>query len=939
MRTMQLETNDTRECQISIAAGLLSKIGEVIPSAQFDGIFLIHDPAVSSAAHDLAKDLECKLVCSLTGGESAKNLNSLSRLAEDLLKAGANRKSLLIAMGGGVVCDLVAFLASVYMRGVACALVPTSMLAMVDAAIGGKNGVDLGEFKNILGTIRQPDMILVDPKLLQSLPDAELRDGLVEVVKKAAVLNVGVFKKLCTLSDDLLKRDEEALEYAIISALEMKTDVVRRDEREQGLRKVLNFGHTVGHALESLSNFTLSHGAAVALGMQIEMSMGPRPSAEVLTLLTALKVDLNIPDHLQDADQLWQVMQKDKKNQDGSVYIAIPGHLGQGILLPIQKEDLVQALNDHQQKSIKLNPLHRPFNFATRLPGSKSEANRTIVLAALQDGETIISNATPCDDVKVMVNGLKSLGFNLEWINETRGDLRVVGGIPSGSNDRSVTEIHCGNAGTALRFLISVAALVPGNWSLTGDAYMLKRPIGPLVDAWRELGVEMVAQQGRPPVQIQGGHLNGGEVTLDASTSSQFLTSLLQVGSKLKGGLTVKLQGQLASSGYVELTQEVMGKFGHHCHQDGTSYRVDESKGTPSGALEIEGCWSSAGIFYVLAELVGGQFMGVNLNQDSMQSDRLILKHITAMKAEGDLEVDVSETPDQLMNLSVLAARRKGSTRFVGAANLRHKECDRLQVLCRELTKAGVEIEEHEDGVVVRDNKASPQWISFDPEHDHRMAMALAAVGLMRYGCEIGAPECVSKSFPSFWARINQLQRACRPLILVGMRGAGKTTLGANLSNVLLLPHVDSDAVFEERHGDITKFVEDSGWEEFRQIEASICQELLNHDGIISLGGGALENESTAEFCRQNGFVIWLDESVSVLQQRIQESPLQRPSVTGQPILDELGALHQRRQPQFADTHHFRIPPGLSPQEQMHFTMLILQKRCHWPLPTGHGQI
>lgn len=547
-----------------------------------------------------------------------------------------------------------------------------------------------------------------------------------------------------------------------------------------------------------------------------------------------------------------------------------------------------------------------PFDVTLRLPGSKSVAQRALAVAALSSGETIVHRVTACDDVLRMIAGLHALGFDIEH-DEVAETVRCRGGLPTEPGEAT---LHCGNGGTALRFLMSIATLVRGRWTLDGDEAMRRRPMGDLVSAWRSLGVEMTATGGSPPIVVEGGRRAGGEVSLDASVSSQFLSSLLLVAPHLEGGLSIDVSRRLASPGYVALTAEVMGQFGHVVAREGDVFSVKEGSGTPPSDYEVEADWSAAGVWSVMAEMTGGEWRDPALRADSLQSDRLLDQSIQSLRGEGERVIDVTETPDQLMNLAILAARRVGITRFVGAENLRGKECDRLAVTARELERIGVDVQEEPDGLVVK-GPSRPVAGSIDPEGDHRMVMAFAALGTLTDGLSIEESECVAKSYPGFVHDLERATRSPRCLALVGLRGAGKSTLGRALAEAFELEFVDTDARFVEQFEDIDAFVEREGWGAFRAAEERICVESFRAATVVALGGGAIES-AAVRAALTSVTVIWVDESLDVLRERLSRTDEARPSVTGVPVAEEIAALDLRRRPHHAALADLVLPPGES---------------------------
>jgi len=213
---------------------------------------------------------------SFPAGEASKTRGRWMTLTDEMLEAGLGRDSCVVAVGGGVTTDLGGFVASTYLRGIPVIQVPTSYLAMVDASVGGKTGVDVAAGKNLVGTFHPPAAVVADTELLRTLPERNRREGLVEAVKHGAVLDEGHFEAIERRCDDLLRADPDTASDVVLASIRIKADVVSKDEFEGGFRHVLNFGHTIGHALEAASEYRLGHGSAVGLGMITEAAIGER---------------------------------------------------------------------------------------------------------------------------------------------------------------------------------------------------------------------------------------------------------------------------------------------------------------------------------------------------------------------------------------------------------------------------------------------------------------------------------------------------------------------------------------------------------------------------------------------------------------------------------------------------------------------------------------
>ncbi len=274
----------------------------------------------------------------------------MEKLAEQLVKAGADRQSVLLALGGGVVGDVGGFLASVFLRGIPVVQIPTTLLAQVDSAIGGKTGVNLKAGKNLLGTFHQPEAVLVDPDVLATLPEREYRSGLFEAMKYGVIRNSAIFDLMEKHRDELLKRDADLLEKLIADCIQVKADIVGVDEREGGLRRILNYGHTVGHALEVETGYKkLLHGEAVGWGMiaacVIGESVGITPrdvSQRIVELVRAYgplpKVDVN-------AKKVFKRLLSDKKTVGGVPHFILAKAVGEvEVINTVKPKMIVEAV-------------------------------------------------------------------------------------------------------------------------------------------------------------------------------------------------------------------------------------------------------------------------------------------------------------------------------------------------------------------------------------------------------------------------------------------------------------------------------------------------------------------------------------------------------------------------------------------------------------------
>lgn len=329
--TLTPPTHSPLPYPIVIGKGVLNDLPAILKKMDSaDHIVVLYDRKIEDLAKKVASIVSTKHLLPIESGEQSKSLKELERLATELLRIGASRSTVLITVGGGMMTDLGGFLASIFMRGIRVIHVPTSMLAMVDAAIGGKTAVEVGMVKNVLGTIHHPAAIISDIDVLKNLPATQLAEGIVEVVKEAAMLDEKVFDWLEEAMPKILAREEDALIRCIEEGARMKAVVVEADDRDASHRHFLNFGHTIGHAVEAYSKFAISHGKSVSIGMAYEMKIAATKGAErVIALMNLMKMPITIPADFPPAE-LWKIMQNDKKKKAGVVRMFVPSSIGKG---------------------------------------------------------------------------------------------------------------------------------------------------------------------------------------------------------------------------------------------------------------------------------------------------------------------------------------------------------------------------------------------------------------------------------------------------------------------------------------------------------------------------------------------------------------------------------------------------------------------------------
>lgn len=304
----------------------------------------------------------------MNDAESAKNLATAEKLHRSLVRAGIDRHSLLIAVGGGVVGDVAGFVASTCLRGIPLVQVPTTLIAQVDSAVGGKTGVNLPEGKNLVGTFYPARLVLVDPAALKSLPDRQFRGGLAEVIKYGVIADRTLFSYLEKNLPAVLRRDPKALAYVIPRSLEIKAEVVSKDERESGLREILNFGHTFAHALETITNYRVyQHGEAVAWGMMSAALLGHEihltPADEVSRIVSLVRRTSPLPPWPNvHPKKLIALMHSDKKARAGKLRFVLAPRIGEA----------------KTYDNVPLDTLERVLHFAPHFITPKSGSPRRV---------------------------------------------------------------------------------------------------------------------------------------------------------------------------------------------------------------------------------------------------------------------------------------------------------------------------------------------------------------------------------------------------------------------------------------------------------------------------------------------------------------------------------------------------------------------------------
>ena len=405
----------------------------------------------------------------------------------------------------------------------------------------------------------------------------------------------------------------------------------------------------------------------------------------------------------------------------------------------------------------------RPVRNATvTVPGSKSYTHRALIVSALSDGECEILNGLDSEDTRLTRDALRQMGIS---IDQDSASWRVKGA--NGKLKPCGNPIFLGNSGTSMRLLAAVCALGTGKYILTGTPRMQERPIHDLLEGLHQIGVRTLplGRPGCPPIEIETGMISGGRVSLNCSTSSQYLSALLLISPLTRNGMEIAVTEGPVSKPYIDMTIDIMNQAGVSVVRDGYQrFQITGNQGYRSGRFCVEPDISQAGYFWAAAAVTGATITVAGISHDSRQGDLRLLDVLSSMGCTAStspdgisvtggkliaIEVDMGAMPDMVPTLAVVAAFAKGKTVITNVGHLKAKESDRLGSVVAELQKLGIEAGCSDTAMWIEGSKTHGALI--DPHNDHRLAMSFAVAGLKTPGIRIENETCVEKSFPEFW--------------------------------------------------------------------------------------------------------------------------------------------------------------------------------------------
>lgn len=421
-----------------------------------------------------------------------------------------------------------------------------------------------------------------------------------------------------------------------------------------------------------------------------------------------------------------------------------------------------------------IQPVTRPVSGTIRPPGSKSLTNRALIVAALAEGTSRLTGVLDSRDTQVMIDSLRRLGIA---VNHSPADHTADVTGCSGRLLVNAADLWLENSGTSIRFLTAVCALGHGRFRLDGNTRMRERPIGDLLSSLRDFGISITSELGTdcPPVVLNGTGLPGGTTTVNANVSSQFLSAILMASPCAASSVEIQLAGEMVSEPYVEMTLEVMSQFGVTVDRSEPGrYRI-APQSYHGREYDIEPDASAASYFFAAAAVTGGEVTVEGLSATALQGDVHFVGALEQMGCEvtwnpssitvrgrllRGIDIDMNAISDTAQTLACVAPFATGPTRIRNVAHMRHKETDRVGAVVTELTRLGLNVEEHPDGMTIHPGALRPGTVAtYD---DHRMAMSFSLLGLRTPGIVIADPGCTSKTYPHFFDDLDRLCHSAR---------------------------------------------------------------------------------------------------------------------------------------------------------------------------------
>lgn len=659
----------------------------------------------------------------LVATEENKNNKTVEEILEALFDCGATKKTILVAIGGGITGDVVGFVASSYMRGIPFLQVPTTLLSQVDSSIGGKVAINQFGVKNLIGTFYSPSHVIIDVAFLTTLSDRLFRSGLVELLKHGFIYDKTLIDDVAPIRDiESLRHQPEVLEALIRKSLAVKKAVVEQDFLDTGLRHILNYGHTFAHALEMSEGEHLYHGECVAIGMLVMAELSNDASLQKETQELFEKFGCIKPLKEVNLEKVFY----DKKRQGSVIKEVFVETLGDASVEAVETEILLEkfetAYQKLQERSIKTQAqlfTSSPVTLSgtVTIPPSKSDAHRLLLAASLADKRTRLEGVFELsDDVLVTLQVIETLGARTEW-NKEKGIITVQ---PHALPLTPQSTVQMGESGTTLRMFLPMLVEKLGDVRIIGKNKLPFRPLQTYFECLTDVQFTQEIEGQFLPLRCVG-KINAGVFEIAGDVSSQFLSGLLFVLPLLDGESTIKVTTPLESKPYVEMTLDTLKRFGVQVDvmDDFQTFTIPgDQKFRTQGTYIVEQDYSSR-CFWEVAQLVGHKDIVIAQEKSATQQGDATL--LDALKS-GD-PLDLTHIPDAAPIAAVYFAKHGGT--MLHTERLQFKESDRLAAICDMMTRMGIAFDNNESEHTLTIYPGTISGGHFETYLDHRITMSL----------------------------------------------------------------------------------------------------------------------------------------------------------------------------------------------------------------------
>ncbi len=865
--------------------------------------------------------------------EDKKNFDSYLQIQKLLFENNIDRSYHLIALGGGIIGDMTAFVASTFKRGMKLIQVPTTLLSMVDSSIGGKTGINNDYGKNMIGTFYQADKIIIDKSWLETLPMEQKINGMAEVIKMGLLLGGRLYNLVNNSNPDTWENLDEMIKLSG----QGKVQIIENDVNEtKGQREVLNLGHTFGHANE-LSNNKL-HGYAISEGTLEEFYYTNYyygyPSLDLIKDIGKIfsKWKLVPINSTFSFNKMFYFYLKNDKKTNRLITLK---EIGKPAIVEfsINNIKLLKA-NYYKLRNFNRNHVISDYkenekNFSAVIPSSKSETNRVLLIASFisyfADKEIKLQNILESKDTNLMID---SLAENLK-VN-TDKSITIEPSVFKTKN-----YYYLGNSGTCVRFLLPLIAFTC-NKEIIFDCSeeMKKRPISPLVESLNNIGcnISYRDENNYLPLIIKPFENLKKEVYIDGTLSSQYITGLLIGYSFLflknsEQNFKIYLTGEKTSFGFIEMTIKILEKFGFSIEYTEDSIEIiNWNRNKVPSEYIMEGDLSSA------SYLIGWSYINKfnlelkNIPKISTQPDFKILHKmskyfgnlddnngILTFKPYNEININSSEccidldSSDTFLTWALLfitekIERNKNFISKIKIDNIENqdwKECKRITNMIKNLEKLGITITRTKTGFIIPSNifnddtntleNIGDNNFIMETYNDHRMAMSFSLLSMIRQDVIIENPLCVDKTFPNYWKLIQDIGLHITPIkkefdmkkiALIGMPGSGKSTLGKLLQKKLGFDFYDLDDMIVESEDEIIQnvrqIIDENGWDYFRNKEFKSLQKVISNQTkfftCVSTGGGIIENELSRDLLEDFVIILIRRNNLEIGERRLSDS-------------------------------------------------------------------